>query len=132
MKSDFEEARGLLIKADHDLKIAEIGLEAGGPLDAVCFHLQQMAEKLIKAALISRGVAYPFTHDLQELLKLGQGAFPVFLEFSDALAAFTPYAVRMRYDEALYPDESEARTALAAVRKLRTVVHGLLPPEIHP
>jgi HEPN domain-containing protein len=56
-------ARQLLRKADNDLTGAGIGLENGAPLDTVCFHIQQAAEKLLKAALAARDIEYPFTHE---------------------------------------------------------------------
>ena len=40
-------ARTLILKAENDLKSAEIGLEHGAPLDTVCFHLQQTVEKTL-------------------------------------------------------------------------------------
>src|SRR5712692_4043914 len=49
---DLDHARGLVMKAEHDLKIVRIGLSHDdAPLDTLCFHLQQAAEKLLKAAL---------------------------------------------------------------------------------
>ena len=54
-KSNLEAARALLLKADSDWKTATIGLEHGAPLDAVCFHLQQTAERLLKALLPESG-----------------------------------------------------------------------------
>jgi type III restriction enzyme len=49
MKSDLDIATTLLQKADNDLKIARIGIEHDGPLDAVAFHVQQAAEKLARS-----------------------------------------------------------------------------------
>lgn len=123
-----EEARGLARKAEHDLTIAEIGMKHGAPLDTVCFHLQQTAEKLLKAVLSYRKIPYPWSHDLLELLDLAAREFPALAEFEDSLAGFTPYAVRMRYDEASYPDEQETREALETVKRLRSAILGLLPP----
>ena len=53
MKSDLDHAKALLQKAEHDFKSAEIGLQHDAPLDTVAFHVQQTAEKLIKALLAS-------------------------------------------------------------------------------
>src|SRR5207244_968745 len=48
---------------------------AGSTLEGVyyedlCFHTQQAAEKAIKARLIRRGIAFPYIHDLAQLLTL--------------------------------------------------------------
>jgi len=56
MKSDLDHAKALLQKAGHDFKSAEIGLEHSAPLDTVAFHVQQTAEKLIKALLASLAI----------------------------------------------------------------------------
>ena len=124
-----DECRGLLRKAENDLAMAEIGIQHGAPLDTVCFHLQQTAEKLLKALLSYRQVPYRLTHDLSELLDLAAGPYPALGEFEDSLAGFTPYAVRMRYDEAAYPDEQETMEALETVKKLRSVILDLLSPQ---
>jgi len=98
MKKHVEEAGALLSKAEHDLRAAEIGLEHGAPLDTVCFHLQQTAEKLLKTALAWKGISYPLTHDLLALAEQACGPFPALAEFGKALADLTPYAVRARYE----------------------------------
>ena len=67
MKSDLDHAKALLDKAGNDLKIAEIGLQHEAPTDIIAFHLQQTAEKRIKALLTSGGILYPKTHDLKTL-----------------------------------------------------------------
>ncbi len=132
MKSGLDHARELLLKAEHDVRIAEIGLEHDGPLDTVCFHLQQAAEKVLKAALTCRDIVYPLTHDLINLLDLAEPEFPALGEFRQALPGFFPYAVRMRYDGALYPSREETVAALEIVRRLQEGVYELLPPEARP
>ena len=39
-------------------------------LEVICFHLQQCAEKLIKAVLSKRQINYPKIHDLETLLTI--------------------------------------------------------------
>lgn len=70
MKDAAELARQLFRRGTNDLLTAQIGLQHGAPLDTVCFHIQQAAEKLLKAALGTRDLEYPFTHDLRELVEL--------------------------------------------------------------
>jgi len=45
-------------------------LQAGVYLEDLCFNAQQAAEKAIKALLIQRDVAFPYVHDLAELLTI--------------------------------------------------------------
>jgi len=56
MKSGLDHAKVLLEKAGNDLKLAEIGLDHGAPTDTIAFHLQQAAEKTLKALLASRSM----------------------------------------------------------------------------
>jgi HEPN domain-containing protein len=46
--------------------------QPGVYLEDLCFNAQQAAEKAIKAMLIHRDVAFPYIHDLTELLQLLQ------------------------------------------------------------
>src|SRR5574337_920168 len=63
----------------------------------VCFHAQQAAEKALKAVLLSRGIEFPYTHDIKGLLKIAEaGALVIPLAVQQA-ARLTPYAVETRY-----------------------------------
>ena len=89
--------------------------------DAVCFHAQQIAEKLLKAFLQEHGSAFPKTHNLIALVELClpiDGSFEV---QRDALIWLDRYAVQFRY-----PGESaerdEARRAYNLATQFRTFV----------
>jgi HEPN domain-containing protein len=73
-------------------------LAVDGVADAILgFHAQQAVEKSLKAALASRAIDFPYTHDLDGLLELCETnglKAPSELEGVDRLA---PYGVRMRY-----------------------------------
>ena len=64
--------REWVAKAQGDYRVARRELSAADEpsFDAVCFHSQQCAEKLIKALLIREGVVPPKTHDLSLLSNL--------------------------------------------------------------
>ena len=66
-------------KAEHDLINAEytLTLEKNCPLDTVCFHAQQCAEKYLKAFLVQKSISFPKTHDLRVLMKKGMRHFLV-------------------------------------------------------
>ena len=55
-------------------------------------------EKLLKALLVWRGIDFPFTHDLEDLVSRITPEFPELQEYSDSLSEYTQYAVGMRYD----------------------------------
>ena len=112
-------------KAETDLRVARILLRDGNPpTDAVCFHVQQAAEKLLKAYLTNVGVRVPKTHDILSILKLCSDVESEFRELDwDALGKLTFYAVEVRYPDGLYyPSLEEAVEALEQVLKLREFV----------
>jgi HEPN domain-containing protein len=130
MSGNVESARGLLKKAENDRRAASRGLDYDLPLDTICFHIQQTAEKLLKALLVWQGVDYPFTHDLRDLLDVAAPLFPGLREFYETLPDYTDFAVAMRYDDSLYPSRDETLAAFEAVERFRAAVHALLPPEV--
>ncbi|MBM3746045.1 MAG: HEPN domain-containing protein [Acidobacteria bacterium] len=131
-RTNLEVAAGLARKAESDWTVVCRGLEQDFPLDAICFHIQQAAEKLLKALLVSRGVDFPFTHDLEDLVSRITPEFPELQDYSDSLSEHTQYAVGMRYDDSICPTREDAVAAAETVRRLRTLVHALLPPEARP
>ncbi|MDP3000612.1 MAG: HEPN domain-containing protein [Bryobacterales bacterium] len=119
-------ARRLFRKAGNDLLAAEIGLAHGAPLDTVCFHVQQAAEKLLKACLAAKDAEYPFTHELRQLLELAIPDSPFLQEFQSTLPEYTEFAVRFRYDELPWITGEGARAAFAVVARLRDEVGAAL------
>ena len=132
MKSGLDLARELLQKAENGLAAAKVGLGHGAPLDTVCFHLQQVVEKLPKAALNCRGIAYPRAHDIDELIELAQVSFPAVAPFRDRFEPFNAYAVEFRYSTDFYPSREEVQAGLAAVEHFRAILLPLLPREVLP
>jgi HEPN domain-containing protein len=93
-----------LENARSDLAIARIPLPPGGRYEHLCFHIQQAVEKSLKAVLLSSGVDFPFTHNLQALIDL----FPSTMKLPPVVrqsVVLNPYAVVTRY-----PGESEPVT----------------------
>ncbi len=132
MKSGLDHAKVLLEKAGNDLKLAEIGLDHGAPTDTIAFHLQQAAEKTLKASLASRSIVYPKTHDLDELFDLLPPESPLLLSFREKLIGWTSYAVDMGYDITGYPEKEEMEEALKTAKELRSAVAAEIPAETGP
>lgn len=63
------------------------------------FHAQQCVEKLLKAALASRGIDFPFTHDLETLRRLLDEQGLIVPVDPMTLARLTSFSVRQRYGE---------------------------------
>jgi len=113
-------------RAEEDYRLAQSALRRKQPLlYGACFHAQQCAEKYLKALLVSRGQAFPKTHDLVALSDLCEQAgiiVPVHPESLDRLSA---YAVGVRYPGE-DPSLEEARSALKTARKVRRFARQLL------
>jgi len=63
-------------KADNDLKNARIVVEVeDAPIDTVCFHCQQSAEKYLKGFLVYHNIGFEKQHDLDYLLDLALSYF---------------------------------------------------------
>jgi len=75
---------------------------AGGILG---FHAQQAAEKMLKAVLSSRGIEFPFTHRLADLIDtIRENGITIPEELED-LRFLTPFAVEFRYE--IYEEDEE-------------------------
>jgi HEPN domain-containing protein len=95
----------------------------------ICFHCQQSAEKYLKALLIERGISFPKTHRLEDLLLLLLPHDASLQRLRRTLVSLSRYAVDYRY-----PDENATKREAAASRRQATKVreqirHRLgLPP----
>lgn len=91
-------AHDLLALADDDRAAANALLDVGEVSNAIVgFHAQQAVEKAFKAVLASRGLDFPFTHNIGLLIQLCEDAgveIPEPLADADML---TPYGVALRY-----------------------------------
>ena len=128
MKSNLDLAKALTTKAENDLKAAEIGLSHEAPLDTIAFHLQQAAEKMLKAVLASRAILYPKTHDLDDLLDLVPQELSEIHSFRARLLGWNSYAVEMRYETEVYPQQDEMQEALKTAQDLHAAVLKLVRP----
>jgi HEPN domain-containing protein len=120
MTGPTEIARTLLRKADNHRKMVAIGMQHNAPLEPVCFHIQQTAEKLLQALLEAHGIEYPITHDLRDLLDLATARFLALAGFYETLPLYSEFE----------PSREEAQAAMQVVEKLRAVVYSLLPADL--
>ena len=95
--SDAKCVRMLLEAAKRDIEALRVMRQSGGLPDEIYgFHVQQAAEKLLKAWIALLGESYPLTHSIETLLKLLADRGVDTAPFLD-LSAYTPYAVEFRY-----------------------------------
>ena len=118
-----EVVRHWLTKAANDLKNAENTLatlpDPDCPLDTVCFHAQQCAEKALKALLISRGIPIEKTHNIGQLLYLCKPG-SAWVEKFEGVEKLTHYAVDSRYADSPSEeiDRQEAVWAVALAERV--------------
>ena len=93
----------LFNKAKADLSAANIlhnSFKEGNTeldLEVICFHLQQCAEKLLKATLSKNQIDYPKVHDLETLLTIISNNDLDLITESDKLIELNDYSVEGRY-----------------------------------
>ena len=101
-------------------------MAADAPIESIGFHLQQAAEKALKAWLAALGETYPLTHNLGTLLGLLSDR-GVAVEPFEGLAELTPYVVEFRYEAAPDDDDGvEMDDASKLVQALLSEVRSLL------
>ena len=97
--------------AKDDLNVALLGSDIRREI--LCFHAQQAAEKALKAALVERGIDFPYTHDIGELLAILEQAGVECAVASPEANRLTRYAAITRYPGLADPvTEEEYRVAV--------------------
>jgi len=99
------------------------------PLDIVCFHTQQSAEKMLKCFLVVQNEGFPKIHDLQELCELCAEINDRFNELRSSIVILNRYSVIPRYPNELQIEESDAIKALEHADIVMDFVKGILTAE---
>ncbi len=101
-----------LRKADHDLLNIENNLAAKEiPWDTICFHAQQVVERVLKAFLVYHGSDLSKTHDLIALLAKCVEHENTLAPLETDCRKLTSYGVAARYPDDLFePSEEEVAT----------------------
>lgn len=92
------------------------------PIEIICYHCEQAAEKFLKATLVQFDKEPPKTHDLIQLCKLCCEIDAEFAQIADACIELTPYGVQVRYPSNLELDETDAACALKECRLVQNFV----------
>ena len=102
--------------ADLDYGVAEHLLDTYYPIpvEIVCYHCQQAAEKAVKALILYFGIAdaIPKKHDISYLLDQVKSHIAIDEKYYDYADTLTPYGVAVRYPNELQLEERHARNAL--------------------
>ena len=128
---DLKLARALLQAAYRDLKALNAMLDSSVFAEEIFgFHVQQAAEKSIKAWLCALGDVFPYTHDLNILLTRLEG-FECDVGAFRELLLFNPFAVELRYEVLTGDTEPINRAeAIALVKVLYQQVNEFVTNQI--
>jgi HEPN domain-containing protein len=97
LSHDREEAARLLRKAAEDLEVLIALADNGAIADsALGFHAQQAVEKAMKSVLAAGGHDFPWTHDLQLLLRRLEAAGVYVPDSVRTARRLSPWAVEYR------------------------------------
>ncbi len=86
------------------------------PLEIICYHCQQGAEKAVKAIIIAKDVqgegGVPKSHDLSFLLGQIKKYVQIEEKYYDYADTLAPYGVTIRYPSELFLEERHAKEML--------------------
>lgn len=107
--------------ADMDLNIAKNSLETmhPAPLEIICYHCQQAAEKFLKGLLISFGQEAEKVHDLTKLANNLRKFTEIPSDFPSMLNRLSLYGVRVRYPNEMFVDEAQTKMAIENAEKVK-------------
>lgn len=124
------ETKQWLKLADVDLGVAKHLMENyyPKPLEIICYHCQQAAEKAIKALVVDCGSqgGIPKLHDLSFLLNQVKNLVKIDEKFFDYADTLTPYGVSVRYPNELYLEERHAKEAIQYAEEILDWIYGLV------
>jgi HEPN domain-containing protein len=114
--------------ATMDLESAEYLLKMHPtPVEIICYHCQQSAEKYLKGYLVLCGKNPPKVHDLDELCKLCTGISDNFKNIADHCSDLTAYGVHSRYPMEIMLEEQDMLQALISAKAIRDLVLAIAP-----
>ena len=90
------------------------------PLEIICYHCQQAAEKAIKAVIIAYGAkgGIPKKHNLSFLLAQVKNEVDIPEEYYDYADTLTPYGIAVRYPNELAIEEYHVQEALLYAQRI--------------
>lgn len=104
--------------AEEDIAMAEMAIREHCPLNQICFHAQQAAEKYIKGFLVFSDRSFEKSHLLRYLLELCTVVDPTFEELKEDVVFLTQFYIETRYPGDM-PDFSAAEAEVAYQSALR-------------
>jgi len=92
------------------------------PIEIICYHCQQSAEKYLKGFLALNGENIKKTHDLLRLNKVCQKYDTNFKTIEEDCLMLTDYGVNVRYPFPMDVNESDMTLALKTAQKIKIYI----------
>ena len=107
--------------AHMDLEMAKNSLATmhPAPLELVCYHCQQSAEKFLKGLIIRYDEMAEKTHDLSRLLNILRKKIDVPDSIAEKAESLTMYGIRARYPLEISVDEAQTRRAISQAEQVK-------------
>ena len=113
-------------KADEDLDSAIfLTQKHPKPLEIICYHCQQSAEKCLKAYLVLNEIRIPKTHDLIFLNKECSKVLPEFINLKQECLRLNIYGVNIRYPYNLDLEDSDVTKAISDAEIIRDFIKNI-------
>ena len=116
------------------LKYAEMDLESAQflmgmipkPIEIICYHCEQSAEKLLKGVLAYNNIDPPKTHDLVLLYNRCMEIDNEFQKLINICLELTPYATQIRYPSNIEVNDNDANYAVKLCLEMNNFVTSKL------
>lgn len=94
------------------------------PVEVICYHCQQAAEKYLKGFLALKGEEVKKTHDLVQLNKMCQIHEETFKTVKEECLMLTDYGVNIRYPFPMNINETDMQIAVRNALKIKNFVRA--------
>lgn len=109
--------------ADEDLSSAEfLSNKRPMPLEIICYHCQQSAEKYLKGYILLKGEKIQKTHDLIFLNNICKKYNEIFKNIEDECIELVDYGVEVRYPLNIHIEEYDVKNVLIAAQKIKKLI----------
>ncbi|MGL4671068.1 HEPN domain-containing protein [Cetobacterium sp.] len=109
--------------ANEDLSSAQFLLnKVPTPLEIICYHCQQSAEKYLKGFLLLNGEKLQRTHDLIFLNNICKKYSSEFENIEDDCLELIDYGVEVRYPMNIQLNDYDVKNALKSAEKIKQLI----------
>lgn len=111
-----------------DLALAKHTLETmhPAPLEIICYHCQQSAEKFLKSISVALGLEVAKTHDLLKVLDQYQAKIEIPRSIVEIASMLTQFATKTRYPQQIELDEAQTRRAISQAEQVKQWAEGVI------